>query len=416
MRGAGAFFSMLLGLSVARLYGAEGAAVYYLFMSVLLGGALLARQGFDAAAMKLISICMHNDENAKAFGCWIYAQAVAFCCGLLLVAISYFCLKYFDVGLFGKDPTMVWCLSVSIPFFSAHVVNIGALRGYGFQGYALLVEVLTIALLTTLGVWVAYGLSIGGNHTPIIFYTVGILVAYVLGVVKILRLFHGEIVWPEAGAMRSVSLSFFIVGLTAYLIDWMSTYVLVAYRPVAEVGIYNTCFRLVVASSLIHMVFNNLNAPAFAVAFDNNDRKLAERVAQDGAEKCFLAGLAILIPVFFLAEEVLRVLGLEFVAGAGVMQVMIIGQLVNMFSGSVNYLLLMSGNNADLRWIAMLCLAIMVVLIVPVVKFHGMYGAALLWASICVIRSFLAIVVAKKKENILVVPRFLGSRLIKGRY
>ena len=90
---------------------------------------------------------------------------------------------------------------------------------------------------------------------------------------------------------------------------------------------------------------------------------------------------AAMIPVFVCVvfpEFVMQLFGNEFVTAAPLLVVLSLGQLVNVATGSVGFLLIMSGNERTMKYITIVSSILSLTLLVTLSHWHGVLGAA--WA------------------------------------
>ena len=69
--------------------------------------------------------------------------------------------------------------------------------------------------------------------------------------------------------------------------------------------------------------------------------------------------------------------GAEFAAGGYLLRILAIGQFINVLSGSVGYLLMMSGHERDLRNITLVVGPLSLLLAIVLTNYFGVVGAAL---------------------------------------
>jgi O-antigen/teichoic acid export membrane protein len=144
-----------------------------------------------------------------------------------------------------------------------------------------------------------------------------------------------------------------------------------------EVGIYNAGFKTAGWVSFSLMVVNAIAAPLFASLYASGNIQELQRMVSVIARWIFWPALLIAIAIVNFAESILGLFGEEFIAAKWVLAAIALGQLVNVGSGSVGYLLMMTGHHNQcafvMGWSAIINLILNLILI-PVM---GIEGAAL---------------------------------------
>ncbi|MFG0262407.1 MAG: polysaccharide biosynthesis C-terminal domain-containing protein, partial [Novipirellula sp. JB048] len=103
---------------------------------------------------------------------------------------------------------------------------------------------------------------------------------------------------------------------------------------------------------------------------------------------------------FLFASTILSTFGEAFQSGAILLRILVIGQFVNAATGSVGYLLMMSGNERDYRnatlFSAVSCIALSLVLVPSM----GPVGAAIVTAGTLSITNLLAAIIVYQRFGI----------------
>lgn len=113
--------------------------------------------------------------------------------------------------------------------------------------------------------------------------------------------------------------------------------------------------------------------------------------------------LAIAIPILLLLlmlifpEFLMRIFGNEFVIAAPILQILAIGQFINVISGSVGYILNMTGHEKDFRNIVLISGPLALILAFLLTKNYGLYGAAYATAISVATQNLLAVWMVKKR-------------------
>jgi O-antigen/teichoic acid export membrane protein len=104
----------------------------------------------------------------------------------------------------------------------------------------------------------------------------------------------------------------------------------------------------------------------------------------------------------------MAVYGNQFREGGVILAVMTIGAFLNIACGSVNILLIMSGNEKDVRTTLLVSVFIMFILLLLLVPSYGLLGGAITYSVTVSIRNLAATWYVKKRLGFMPLP--LGIR------
>ena len=192
------------------------------------------------------------------------------------------------------------------------------------------------------------------------------------------------------------------------LIQWTGQFVGGAYLPAEEIAQLAVAQRTAMLVSFILMAVNMVVAPRFAalhaagdVAGLRNIALMAVRLMALGATP--VVAVMLIFPGFWMG-----LFGEGFAGGALLLQVLVIGQFINVLTGSVGYLLSMSGHERDLRNTLLIVAPVSVVITFILVPLYGAVGAALSTALAVGAQNLLAVYWVKRRLgfNTLAVWRF----------
>mgnify|MGYP003119929399 CR=1 FL=1 len=101
--------------------------------------------------------------------------------------------------------------------------------------------------------------------------------------------------------------------------------------------------------------------------------------------------------------------GAEFSEAGLVLSILVCGQAVNAMTGSVEYILMMSGREKEMRNIVFASMTIMLALAVLLIPPFGVVGAAISGASAAATTSLLSTLAVRSHFGFWVAPIFVGT-------
>jgi len=116
------------------------------------------------------------------------------------------------------------------------------------------------------------------------------------------------------------------------------------FRSTQEVGVYNVALRISMMTSITLMAINTIAAPKFAELWGKGDIKGLAKVAQQSTKLIFWTSFPILLLFLIFPSFILGIFGEEFKSGTLALVILALGQFLNAISGSVGYILMMTGH------------------------------------------------------------------------
>ena len=189
-----------------------------------------------------------------------------------------------------------------------------------------------------------------------------------------------KIVHPKQ-EMFSFAAAAFAMDLTGFLYAQTDKVILGSYLNARTVGIYSVATTIVAFVPIALQSVNQIFSPTIAELHARGQFDLLNRLYQILTKWVLGLTLPLAAVVLIVARVLMRVFGPEFESGWIILVIGTVGQLVNCGTGSVGYLLLMSGNERRLVRIQMVMAVATVVLCLGLVSRYGIIGAAIATAA-----------------------------------
>lgn len=174
-----------------------------------------------------------------------------------------------------------------------------------------------------------------------------------------------------------VSLPLLFISGASLVLNQTDTLTIGLSLGTKEVGIYNAGFKTAGWVGFSLMSVNAIAAPLFASLYADGNLQELQKMVSAIARWIFLPALLIAIALVYFAEPILGLFGEEFIAAKWVMAAIALGQLVNVGSGSVGYLLMMTGHHNQCAFVMGWSALINLVLNLILIPWIGIEGAAL---------------------------------------
>jgi O-antigen/teichoic acid export membrane protein len=408
---AAAIATFALSVALGKAVGAAGTGVYFFTFTIVSVAAVAGRLGLDNVVVRYMA-------GARAEGNWSRVHSVhRDALWLTVVASGLLTLTVIGAApLFGyalpAEPDTVAALrimSLAIVPTAIAAIYAQSLQALKRIPAAMAVRSLWARVLTLVGV-VAFGAQQGPTGAAAAFLAASILTAAI-----------GAVHWRTATRARerrdghqrvavSELLRSGIPLLSATLMHMMPTvaptFLLGLWEDSAEVGMYAVAQRLAFLPGLLLIAVNSIVAPMFAGFYQNRDMASLERVARGAASLMAVVALPFVAALVLLPGSLLAMIGDDFRGGAAVLAVLAIGQYLNIATGSVGCVLMMTGRERVIRNITAGAAVANVVLCLVLIPAFGILGAAVATAIAMGGQNIVAAVAVSRSLGISTLPIF----------
>ncbi len=399
----GAGLTFLFNLVLARTLGAEGAGLYFLALTVTTIATVFGRMGLDNTLLRFTAANASVDDWAAVKGVYLKGMKLAFIASFFS-AVAVFAFAPVLVDKVFQKPELVipmrWMSLAVVPmtFVMLHAQALKGLKRIKDSFIVFGVSVPAISLTALL----LFGASYGVN---------GAIWAYASG--AILTALLGVILWHIATPqLRKVSSSFrtnnllkssiplFWVASLNMMVSWTATFALGIWGTKEDVGLFSMASRTAMLTSLILTSVNSISAPKFAELYKKKDMAALGATARNTARLMTFVASPLLLLFLVAPQWVMGMFGEEFQKGGILLSMLAIGQFVNVATGSVGYLLMMSGNEKLMRNNVAFVAVMSVVLNALFVPIYGPFGAVIATAVCLASQNLIAAYMVRSRLGI----------------
>jgi O-antigen/teichoic acid export membrane protein len=207
-----------------------------------------------------------------------------------------------------------------------------------------------------------------------------------------------------ARELARAALPFLGVSLLTLALSWISMLALALRGDEAEVGVFAVAYRTATLTSFVLVAVNAAAAPRFAALVARGDRAALARIARRTVVATAGGALPLVLVAWIAPGWVLSLFGSEFAAHGRVLAILATGQLVNVLTGSVGALLMMSGHERALRRNLVGATALSLVLHAWLVPSRGPEGAAIASAVAVAVLNVASLAEVRRRLAIDVLP------------
>jgi O-antigen/teichoic acid export membrane protein len=300
-----------------------------------------SRFGMDMASVRLVAIGRGADATGHVRSlvdrCALVALAASIALAAVLAASS---------PLFGDYARPIALAALGIPFIALTSVYLGATRGLAQMRQTLYVFWIGQPVL-----WIAVAgaaIAAGGEQDAVILaYDVSWLVAsaaaWALWRSEARPFSARPATSDEVRAALRYGLPRAPAALLAQAVFWVDVWVLAAFEAGTDLDAYSAAARISQVLLLFLTSLNLVFSPFAADLHARGQRERLDELFKRSTRWALAATLPLLIVLFVAADDVLRAFSSRFEVGEGALRILLAGQAVNVATGGVAFILIMTG-------------------------------------------------------------------------
>lgn len=410
MKVAAAGLGLTFNILLVRLIPVSAIGLYYLALTVCTMGVVVSKMGLDGTLVRFVASSAGKGDWAAVRGVYGMSFKAAIIASLVVTAIMALGAPWLAELVF-KEPELAglirWMSLAVLPMTLATLYS-AALMGVKKIRDSILVLSVAVQLFSIAGIALfapAWGVR-------------GVIWAFVAA--SVITMFIGMALWrraaPESSSVKGVfetrsllgsCMPLLFLNVAQNIIPWSTIFLLNIWCSTNDVGVYGIALRTAALTNFILVAVNSIAAPKFAVLYERNDMKALSATARHSAWLLTIAAAPVLA-LFLIAPRWIMggVYGAQFTEGAAALAILAIGQFVNVATGSVGQLLIMSGHERHYRDNVAVCAVIHVLLSVFLIPRYGITGAAIATAITMSLVNLTSAAIVQFKLGITTIPGF----------
>ncbi|MCH8544993.1 MAG: hypothetical protein LAT61_15630 [Alcanivorax sp.] len=403
--------SVALLLTLGRLYGAEGVGVFALAQSFTAGGAILSKRGMDSALMRFVGRDL-DSEFVVLYLRWAILRCLYAC---FPIVVFLWLLRDFLEGSFNVDglSSVMTGMALALPAISLSFIFAGFLRGVRKPAAASSLENGSISLIMTAFVllW-EWG---GAGGVELIGYSYALAAWFVVlqGGGQLWLWFHvkeqghmqgGKTVAVSLGEFSRTSRAFLVTNLSALMQTVLAVMVAGWLLDGSDLGIFKSAQQVGMLAVFPLIVINAVFPSRFAKLYYENRMSDLNALARRSSLLSVLMTSPLVLFCLFFPGWILGLFGEDFVRGEDLLRIIVSAQFINAATGSVGFLLNMTGNEKLMRNISLVSGAFGVVIFFFFINAWGVLGAAMALACVLMMQNIVALVFVWRRLGVWMLP------------
>ncbi len=398
VKASAAFIAFFMTASVTRIVGAEQAGLFLLAFSILSFSAVFFRLGLDNVLLRVLSAAKDGPsfEVMSTGIIWSVLAASLFSI-LVFINAELIATKIFSKPSFaGVLSIMIWVLPCMVVF---QLISVGFQASY---------KVITVIWFQNLGISTIFLLTFFGAFLYIdelnavvisAIYLFSGLIIFMLSISLWNKHINGR--WGDIRIKNSElwgsSSNLWAASSMVLLVQWSGILIAGVYATSAEVAYLSAAQRTATLTSFILIVVNMVVAPRYALLWQENKISEIKKLSRWSTRGMIVLALPLVAVMTFIPGPIMGLFGDEFLVAGNLLSIMAIGQFINVATGSVGYLLTMSGHEKDYRRVTFFAGPLTVILSYFLILEYGVLGAAIATAIGLSLQNLLALAMVRKR-------------------
>ncbi len=379
---------LLVDVALARLLGPKQFGLYAIGWTVTRITTLISSLGLNTGVIRFGSRYWRQDD-ARFKGVIIQSLVTAGVSATVLSLVCFSNAKWLSQTFFHKPdlaPVLRW-FALSFPLVTVLAVAAASTRISQRMKFAVLAEDVSQPAVELVLVIILVGVFGGGLVGSMVARIGSLIFALILAFRYLVKLF-ACLAAPDLSskfpgtALLAFSLPASMTGVLGVLSLWINRLIVGHYRLPAEVGIYQAASYIPVSVAIVVDAVGAIFSPMAADLSQRSQLAMMQELYKVSTKWTLYAVIPLILIMCFAPVELMTVLfGTSYAAGAHVLVIMAVGQLLNAASGCVGILLVMSGHQKITSAVFAAMFALNLLLSVLLIPRWGIAGAA--WATVC---------------------------------
>jgi O-antigen/teichoic acid export membrane protein len=402
VRVLGALSSFVLSVIIARKLGPEEAGLYFIAFNLIVMLSAFSRCGFDDVLLRMVSVSSSQGLWNKVKGYVITSSAITFLIATLVAMTLYFLSEIVAIHVYSKPELSDTIRAISPAIIGLALLTLGSvcLQSLGRVVHSIFILNILVNLSLSLVVGIGFSVSSVSSATALsIFCICTAVVGFLLfsrymASVGPLRIAHIIDAWCE---IKRPAAYLWVVLVLSQFVLLVGQFFSGMYATPSEAAYFAVAQRSAMLVSFVLMAVNLVVAPQFARLYGCNDIDGIKRLAITSTKLMLVAATPMSAAMYCYPTLVLSLFGADFEAGAKLLQILVVGQFFSVASGSVVYILLMSGGERELRKIIFFVAPFSVFATFIFTISMGVIGSAIGSSLTLIVQSFIAVYYVNKR-------------------
>lgn len=395
---------------IARYYGAEQAGLFFLALAIITFLGTATRAGVDISIVRFIGAAEGKNQGVRIQSVTTRALTLTIPLTLLASLVLFFAGDNIAAHVFKKEalgPVLVM-MGLALPGITLLTVY-----GMGLQGlHRTLPSVLTLKIAgPILFIAIVFQVSVAGANDLAALYAGSMLLAGLVGAalfryLRPINAMGNKISWPE---FKDSSRPLWLGQIAQQIMLLSSQIVCGIWLSSQDVALLTTAQRTAMLTPFILLAVNMVVTPKFSALYEQKKFSELEDLAINATKLMLIVGMPVALFMVVLSSQIMSSFGPDFAPAAVLLQIITLGQVVNIATGSANMLLVSTGNEDALKFTYYTGAAIAVIVCACLIPVYGVLGGAVATALAIAVQNIATVSMVRKRLGMTVLPPILRA-------
>jgi len=398
-----AAIALALHLLLARLLGTAQYGIYVYALAWVNILVLIAAFGLETSLVRFVAAYDARQNHALLRGLLRRATQITCSAGFLIAAAAATIVYLTNTKNPAGQPHTFYLALLALPLLTLAKVNSAALRGFK----CVVLSPLPVTVVRPLVLLVLLtACSVGFNRRLNAPRAMALNLAAAAATLALAAVLLKHIVSrnveniPPRYKTRhwlAVSLPLFLIAGMHLIFNRTDIIMLGLLRNPELVGVYAVASRVAALGIFGLTSINLIAAPMISQLYSTGKLKELQQMVTLAARGSFAFTLIFGLALVIAGKYILSLFGPEFVAGYLPMLILLIGQLVNAITGTVSFLMTMTGHQNQAAAIVTFSAAVNIALNILLIPRFGLVGAAIATAAAVVLWNCMMLVYVRRR-------------------
>ena len=380
--------------------GANKSGSFFLAFALINFFSVFSRVGLDQTIIRFTSIANSQDGQFQIIDILSKAVLVTAIMSGVCCFLIYFYSDYIAGNVFNNSSLSTILKNMAPAVIGLSIITIVSMSFQGLNRLKSSVFIINIALNLILIIILLNFKGLNEEDFAKLYGFTSLMVALISLVYWVFilpsrkRLYKNKIDW---GIVFSSCMPLWVKMLMAQTIQWSGQLIAGAWVEPVDIAQLAVAQRTTMVTSFILVAVILVVAPRFAILYKKGDITGLKKIANLSVKLSTLFSLPIFIFMLLMPEFFMGIFGRDFVSGGLLLQILVIGQFFTVVTGSVGYLLTMTGNEREMRNTMLISAPFALIVSLILVPFYGVIGSAIATSLALSLQNLLAVWYVNRK-------------------
>lgn len=396
----------ILQILLARILGVSEYGSYMFALAWVNILVVIGKLGFDMSALKFVPIYHSSDNKVGLVRFVSFSTRIVLLISICTSALVMLSLLVWGNMLSQSQYGALMVALIGLPLWALLHVHGAIVRGLGsiLRGllpFSIIRHLVLIAILVSMSFHDQLVSAISAHIYTLISLVVALFFLLIIEYLEIKKKNNEDRNFKiEETKWLQTSIPMLFIGLFQVVIAQSDVIMVNMMTDSESGGVYAAMVQISQVMLIGLLSVNTVIAPIISKLFLNNNIRKLQNVMTLASRIGFAITLLIGVVIAIFFPLIISMYGPEFISGGIVLTILSVGHLINSFSGSVGYLMNMTGNQIITLYVLGASFIINIVLNIIFISIYGMLGAAISTAITTIIWNLILVTRSWKKLSI----------------